>query len=129
MTKTPKDSDSSDSSLLDIPSPEEHSRPLCQSPSPPERRPNQTAHLIGTQHQSTHFVAHLGNMSLPLKLLQQQDNVLHQQAKAKVQGTHSILTINSISTLHKIEMVYITCLTVPPLKFCNLYFLAKLAKL
>ena len=51
---------------------------------PPGRRPNQTAHL---------------------KLLQQQNNVLHQQAKAKVQGTHNILTTNSISTLHKIEMV------------------------
>ena len=73
--------------------------------SPPGRRPKQTAHLRGTQHQRAHFTAHLGNMPPPLKLLQQQNNVLHQQAKAKVQGTHNILTTNSISTLHKIEMV------------------------
>ena len=72
---------------------------------PPGRRPNQTAHLKGTQHQRACFAAHLENMPLPLKLLQQQNNVLHQQAKAKVQGTHNILTTNSISTLHKIEMV------------------------
>ena len=80
---------------------------------PPGRRPNQTAHLIGTQHQKAHlathqkahFAAHLGNMPPPLKLLQQQNYVLHQQAKAKVQGIHNILTTNSIPTLHKIEMV------------------------
>ena len=72
---------------------------------PPGRRPNQTAHLRVTQHQTAHFATHLGNMPPPLKLLQQQNNVLHQQAKAKVQGTHNILTTNSISTLQKIEMV------------------------
>ena len=101
--KTPKDPGSSDSSLPDIPSPEECSRPLHQFPG---RRPNQTAHLRDTQHQRAHFATHLGNMSPPpLKLLQQQNNVLHQQAKAKFQGTHNILTTNSISILHKIEMV------------------------
>ena len=73
--------------------------------SPQGRRPNQTAQLRGTQHQRAHFATHLGNMPQPLKLCLQQNNVLHQQAKAEVQGSHNILTINSILTLHKIEMV------------------------
>ena len=72
---------------------------------PQGKRPNQTAHLRGTQKQTTHFATHLGNMPPPLKLLQQQNNVLHQQVKAKVQGTHNILTTNIISTLHEIKMV------------------------
>ena len=72
---------------------------------PPGRRPNQTPHLIGTQQQRAHIAAHLGNMPPPLKLLQQQNSLLHQQAKAKFQGTHNILTTNSKSTLHKIEIV------------------------
>ena len=46
--------------------------------SPPGRRPNQTAHLISTQHQRAHLATHqrahfitdLGNMPPPLKLLQ-----------------------------------------------------------
>ena len=31
----------------------------------PPVRPNQTAHLRGTQHQRAHFTAHLGNMPQP----------------------------------------------------------------
>ena len=50
--KTPKDPDSSDSSLPDIPPPEEHSRPPCQSPrkktkpdSSPKRHPTSKSPL------------------------------------------------------------------------------------
>ena len=95
---------------------------------PSGRRPNQTAHLRGTQHQRAHFATRLGNMPPPLKLLLQKNNVLHQQAKAKVQGTHNILTTNSISKLHKIEKYNL--LNCPPSKILSfVFFLSKLAKL
>ena len=69
---------------------------------PPGRRPNQTAQLSSNQHQRANFNTHLGKMPPPLKLIQQHNNALHQQAKAKLQGTHNILTTYSISTLHGI---------------------------
>ena len=107
--KTPKDSDSSDSSLPDIPPPKECSRPLCWSPrkkSKPDGSPNRhptPKSPLGHSPKSP-LRRSPRKHATTLKLLQQQNNVLHQQAKAKVQSPHNILT-NSISTLHKIEMV------------------------